>query len=523
MISLVLYGRNDNHGYNLHKRAALSLNCMAEILTAEDDEILFVDYNTPDDLPTFPEAIRDTLTPKAKEKLRILRARPSVHARFRGQSPLATVEPVARNIAVRRSNPRNRWILSTNTDMIFVPRTGASLSDVAAGLPKGFYGIPRFEIPESLWESFDRLDPRGTIEAVHKWGLAAHLNEIVYAPEPNYFDAPGDFQLFERSDLFAMQGFDEAMLLGWHVDANLSKRLYLLYGRVSSLADRFYGYHCDHTRQVTPMHRRRTQNNWSRFVERVVQPQLPQQAETWGCPRDAIEEISLATGGKVSYEQMLSRVLSPAIEPMTETFYTDAGYNNFWYQAEHVLPFAADLIAAQPRSLRIAWFGVRRDMFRLFLRAMVELGFEAPLLISQHFAGRLGIEPGDPVEVASEQDVLDRAGLFYFEFGLIRDETGARRPTNQRLKRKGAEAAALRAVLKGFFAAVAHERARERSRMHVPRQFVALNCVHTDLEWRVRRKLEFGITPFSSRIRHGFIVPSYMRIFFRRLWPWGKR
>jgi hypothetical protein len=62
MISLVLYGRNDSYGYNLHKRAALSLNCMAEVLTEPMDEILFVDYNTPDDYPTFPEAIQDTLT-----------------------------------------------------------------------------------------------------------------------------------------------------------------------------------------------------------------------------------------------------------------------------------------------------------------------------------------------------------------------------------------------------------------------------------------------------------------------------
>ena len=42
MISVILYGRNDNYGYNLHKRAALSLNCIAELLS-EGDEILFVD------------------------------------------------------------------------------------------------------------------------------------------------------------------------------------------------------------------------------------------------------------------------------------------------------------------------------------------------------------------------------------------------------------------------------------------------------------------------------------------------
>src|SRR6185436_3902842 len=122
MISVVLYGRNDNYGYNLHKRAALSLNCMAEVLSDPDDEILFVDYNTPDDFPTFPEAIADTLTEKAKQYLKILRVRPNVHARFAKRTHLVALEPVARNIAVRRSNPANRWILSTNTDMIFVPR-----------------------------------------------------------------------------------------------------------------------------------------------------------------------------------------------------------------------------------------------------------------------------------------------------------------------------------------------------------------------------------------------------------------
>ena len=68
MISIVLYGRNDSYGYNLHKRAALSLNCMAEVLTNPADEILFVDYNTPDDFPTFPEAIQDTLTKRARAR-----------------------------------------------------------------------------------------------------------------------------------------------------------------------------------------------------------------------------------------------------------------------------------------------------------------------------------------------------------------------------------------------------------------------------------------------------------------------
>lgn len=139
MISIVLYGRNDSHGYNLHKRAALSLNCMAEVLTGPDDEILFVDYNTPNDIPTFPEAIQDTLTAHARALLRVFRVRPQLHDwSFRGKTPLAVIEGVSRNVAIRRSNPRNRWILSTNTDMVFVPRDGRSLTQIAADLADGF-------------------------------------------------------------------------------------------------------------------------------------------------------------------------------------------------------------------------------------------------------------------------------------------------------------------------------------------------------------------------------------------------
>ena len=69
MISVILYGRNDSYGYNLQKRGAISLNCLAAVLSDPDDEILFVDCNTPNELPTFIEAIYDTLTPQTKAQM----------------------------------------------------------------------------------------------------------------------------------------------------------------------------------------------------------------------------------------------------------------------------------------------------------------------------------------------------------------------------------------------------------------------------------------------------------------------
>ena len=81
--SVIVYGRNDVHGYNHHRRAALSLNCIAEVLTNPDDEMVFVDYNTVDELPTFIEAIglAKHLSPTRSNGLAALLAFIREHAR----------------------------------------------------------------------------------------------------------------------------------------------------------------------------------------------------------------------------------------------------------------------------------------------------------------------------------------------------------------------------------------------------------------------------------------------------------
>ncbi len=149
---------------------------------------------------------------------------------FARQTHLECLEPIARNVGIRRSNPKNRWILSTNTDMVFVPRRGKSLSEIVDETCRdAYYHSPRFEVPETLWESVDRMNARATIEAFGSWGRELHLNEIVYAFHPDVrYDGPGDFQLMLREDLFRMHGFHESMLLGWHVDSNIARRLALL-------------------------------------------------------------------------------------------------------------------------------------------------------------------------------------------------------------------------------------------------------------------------------------------------------
>src|SRR4051812_32622914 len=104
MISVLVYGRNDSHGYNHHRRIALSLNCLAEVLTDSADEIIFVDYNTPDELPTAVEALADTLSERCLGMMRVLRVPAALHTEhYSRRTHLGLVEPVARNAGARRS------------------------------------------------------------------------------------------------------------------------------------------------------------------------------------------------------------------------------------------------------------------------------------------------------------------------------------------------------------------------------------------------------------------------------------
>jgi hypothetical protein len=500
MISAILYGRNDSYGYNLHKRAALSLNCISEILTESTDELLFVDYNTPDDYPTFPEAIQDTLTERAKERLRILRVRPAIHERHRQHTHLVALEPIARNVAVRRTNRDNRWILSTNTDMIFVPQAGMSLSSLVTDLPKGFYHLPRFEIPETLWETFDRKDARGTIDAIRYWARVAHLNEIVLGTPFIRFDGPGDFQLIEREDLFRIHGFDESMLLGWHVDSNIAKRLHLLHGETKDLLDRVYGYHCDHTRQVTPMHRRDSVTNDLRiFVDGVEKAERDEQAEIWGCAGEEIEEIRLAhTRNRVYLDGIRAVIKEEMIEPTTAAYVPET-YNKVTYDPAHVLPFLADIFVNAPVGTSLAWVGGNPEMFRLFAALWREMGFGGALLVYDRLRVGLGSESGHSHKVSTLDGIADEADAIVFDYCDAGGEESDR--NDETIERREALI-----VVQSAFVELVEREQRRMLAGRTPRRFVGVNAIHNSFESLVSSFLGVTRTPFGSRIRQGFVL-----------------
>jgi hypothetical protein len=497
VISVLLYGRNDSYGYNLHKRAAISLNCIAEVLTDPDDEILFVDYNTPDDFPTFPEAIQDTLTPAARRLIRILRVRPRHHQRFADRTHLVALEPVARNVGLRRSNTANRWILSTNTDMVFVPRQGRSLSEVAADLADGYYHLPRFEIPESLWESLDRLDAPGTIRRVEHWGRAFYLNEIVHAQDPAVrYDAPGDFQLMLRSDLFRIHGFDERMLLGWHVDSNIARRLYLVHGRIGDLIDAYYGYHCDHTRQVTPMHQPGSaQNSLDVFVDGITTPFVTEQEHDWGLSGETIEATT-TDGTGAAYLRGLEAAVPTGLATPSHVRYTSASFDRIDYATPHVLPFLLDVLASYPRCTRIGWFAARPDLLDAFAAAWEAMGGAPPILLAD---STVWLGPAAPsfCRLVAPQDIAREADIFVFDWGLPPDaaRAGWHFHTNP----------AIRNVAAGFRVAVRAETERLGDRASLPRRFIGVNAINNRCETLVQTHIGAARSPLASRLRQGFL------------------
>jgi len=515
MISLVLYGRNDNYGYNLHKRAAISFNCMAEVLDGKDDEILFVDYNTPDDMPSFVESILDTLTDRARRLIRVLRVRPSVHQRWRDKTHLNALEPIARNIAIRRSNPANKWILSTNTDMVFVLRPGvASLTAAVADLPRGYYGIPRYEMPESLWESLDRKEPGRIIESFGQWGRSLHLDEVVHSHKSILYDAPGDFQLVPRQDMFAIHGFSEAMLRGWHVDSNLAKRCLLLYGETKSLFDRVTGYHCDHTKVVTPMHGHdRQQNDMVEHITNVRAPEIPAQAGDWGVPDEKIDELRFPPGCAVGFAGALAPILGPMTVPQYESTYTEKSWDQITYYARHALPYLADHLVTLPRDIDLGYAGLNDTMRALLAETWRALGFTGRLLVLDETAGvKPGCEPPPatdaPYVVADLDCLIEHAQLFILDFG-VEDGPGW---TNKifNLERNPKAKPLLpfvKAVQAAGFAIVDAER-RRMADGQLPRRIVFVHTIGTDLLGQLGIVVGQTTTPFSTHARHGTVKPD---------------
>ncbi len=380
MISVILYGRNDAHGYNLHRRAALSLNCIAEVLTDPDDEIVFVDYNTPDELPTFVEALADTLTERCLGLLRVLRVPAAIHEeRFAARTHLPALEPVARNAAVRRANPSNRWLLSTNTDMIFVPLVGPEPERDLRRPPGRVLRAAALRASRvALGAAPAERSGRGAgRDRAARPGL--RLDEPTLSHEWIRFDAPGDFQLVLREDFVAIDGFDEEMLLGWHVDSNFSRRMLLHRGSIESLEGRARRLPLQPQPHADRLPRREDGLERPRAVLRLGRARRASRAA-----RDLGPRRRRARGGagraSASGGRFAAAVLAAAPtarRPRVRRTRPACSYE-LTYDSGHVLPFVADSLAVAPPGATVGYVGAN-TVLEQSLAALVARARRRPL------------------------------------------------------------------------------------------------------------------------------------------------
>lgn len=489
MLSVIVYGRNDAHGYNPHRRVALSLNCITEMLTNDGDEIVFVDYNTPDQLPTLVEAIADTLTERCLSVMRVIRVREQTHKElFEGRTHLPIVEPVARNVGARRTNPANRWLLSTTTDMVFVPRVGESLSEVCSRLADGFYGLPRYELPEWLWEQLPRSDPRRALLEIGHLGPALRLEQKTLSHEETRFDAPGDFQLVLRDDFFAVDGFDEEMLLGWHVDSNLSRRMLLRRGSIETLEDDVAAYHCNHHRTVTVYHETDLGNDLSRFLFALDEFELPDQREGWGLADTDLEELD---GHGHAGREFTAAVVSAIADRPTSDGYFDSRETKYalLYDSSHVSPFVTDALRVSPPDTTLAYVGANRVLESMLAALLRRLGLELAV--------------ADLEDPASAEELDGVSDVFIVDLGVDASLVDAPLSTGH-----GRDVVRLRSELirvsAVFRSLVELERARLRQGGH-PRRFVLVNSSAVFWNAYVLAHLDCGSTTPHSRVRHATV------------------
>jgi len=454
VISVLVYGRNDDYGAKLQRRAALSLNSIAEALTQPDDEIIFVDYNTSDELITFPEAIDDTLSEAAKQRLRVIRVRPAFHeGRVEAESP-SVIESIARNIGLRRTNPENRWVLSTNPDVLLIS-AGQELVEALLQAGDGYYGAPRHELPRFMWEQLSRTDAVKAAVQVRMWCKCLPLREpVLHHDRAVGFDAPGDFQLAPRADFFAIGGFDERMQRAWHVDSNLAVRMAARLGVPGRLPGGPVVFHCEHTSGTQAKHAaQREEDSWERFVEHAAVD--PWADPLWGAPEEDFEIIDLnARSGRDLAVLISDRATEADRREVGEVVYGPASYGKLPRHRLRAALFLMDRLLNLDRGVKLGWIGTDADNRAFVSQMLVEAGFQ-PFTALAETAETLIID----VPLQSDQ-------AFWTNLGVWLEGEAAR-------------------IAQGL----------------APRLVLGLNSVHCDFESFLRRYFDVTLVPVTTRLR----------------------
>jgi len=143
-LSVVVAGRNDDHGANFLRRVQTFVNALIGQAKrhALPMELILVDWNPPDDRPPLAEALRwpaDT----APCRIRAITVPPEIHRRYQHAEALPLYQMIAKNAGIRRAE--GEFILATNIDILL---SNALMEFLAARQlePGRMYRIDRHDV-----------------------------------------------------------------------------------------------------------------------------------------------------------------------------------------------------------------------------------------------------------------------------------------------------------------------------------------------------------------------------------------
>jgi hypothetical protein len=306
------------------------------------------------------------------------------------------------------------------------------------------------------------------------------------------------------------------MILGWHVDSNLCRRLYLRNGGTRSLVDQLFGYHCDHMRVATLAHRaNRIENDLQAFFFRVDSPNVAEQSDSWGLPNVDIPEVDLARGPASRFAGSMAEILEPLDTPFREIS-AMAAWEELTYRSEHLVPYLGDQLVTLPETVAMTYVGCNGRMASLLSDLVRRLGFRLPL---RAFRLEKALDDGaagwpSDLPLVDFDKMMAESRLLIFDFGF--DASTYPSYVGRRLGDwPAAPRQALGSVLDAMENAVVQDLDSGPSGNSQYRKYVTLNTISNVFEPLIADLLIAVPTPFGGRVRHGLIDRSYESPFKR--------
>ncbi len=232
-IGAVVVSRNDNYTGDLALKFTYSLNALLAVM----DEVYYIDWNSPGDVPLI-DAIRHDIPHTGKlHSIVVTQAHAAALTHYDPDVQLCC-EVLARNIGIRRLS--TDYIVSTNSDVMPV-----SQKNIFSGVTHDdtFYTVAKTNI-DFQYITGTLLMPGST--ALLQWAQQYKYLGTQYGEWHNdpwsLISGCGDFQTAHRDIWYAIKGFEETMIYRWYMDSNVQRK-----------AD-FYGYKQVLLRDVLAFH-----------------------------------------------------------------------------------------------------------------------------------------------------------------------------------------------------------------------------------------------------------------------------